>query len=144
MMTLAEIKDAVSTHRWYVVGAVVLGLMGWGTSFVIDAMNPLNAMHAQASAANVAPAAPPPPPAASLVPNWATTEPPVPETPFFPPIPPPDTNVEKSAEVRYKEYVHRQASYLRKMAQDPAGRRTFGNLTPDQIDDMEKNGVTIQ
>ena len=44
---------------------------------------------------------------------------------------------------QYQQQVHQQAQYLRAMAADPKNHGGPYDLTPQQIDDMEKKGVMV-
>lgn len=51
--------------------------------------------------------------------------------------------VTKVDPVARQEVVHQQADYLRKLIAAGKLPKGFGNLTKEQVDDMEKKGITI-
>lgn len=44
----------------------------------------------------------------------------------------------------YREEVHKQAEYLRKIMVNGKLPACFGSLTKEQVDEMQKKGITIQ
>ena len=55
-----------------------------------------------------------------------------------------DAGMRKKNEAAAKEMVHKQAEQLRAMVRQNKLPDAYGHLTLEQIDEMEKEGVTIQ
>lgn len=55
-----------------------------------------------------------------------------------------DATVRKKDEAIHKELVHKQAETLRSMIKQDKLPDAYGHLTLEEVDEMEKNGETIQ